>query len=108
MRINNKNHFSTNQIDAIIDDLDKCGDTHCGNIITSAQIKTEGLKFLKKVNKKCKSKSDTQRKKYNTCFNRLQKTSKYARRLTKRKKCEDKNCKTHQDRLKSFLANPKK
>jgi len=36
------------ELDNMIKDLDNCGDTYCGNIITSEQLKEEGHKFLKK------------------------------------------------------------
>ena len=37
------------KIDNMVNDLDNCGDKYCGNIITSHQIKEEGIKFLKNV-----------------------------------------------------------
>jgi hypothetical protein len=31
----------------MVNDLDKCGDKYCGNIITSKQLKKEGTTFFK-------------------------------------------------------------
>ena len=100
-----------NKIDKLMYDLDMCGDKYCGTIITSNQIKEEDMKFLQLVNKKCRSNSTPKnereqiikREKYKKCFTKLKKYSKYSKRLTKRKKCEDKNCKIYQKNMNSFL-----
>lgn len=101
-----------NEIDNMMNDLDNCGDKYCGNIITAAQMKKEGLKFLKKVNKECRSKTipktekeyKIQQKKYNKCFTKNKKSSKYNKKLTQRKKCEDKNCSVYQKKIKNMLS----
>ena len=109
---------STNKIDNILEDLDKCGDKYCGNIITNADMKIQEQKFLEFINKKCNSRKNPtteeeynlQRTQYNKCFTKYKNRSKYYKRLTKRKKCEDKKCKKYQDKMKSILskAKPKK
>ena len=103
------------QLDKLVDDLDKCGDLYCGSIITSNQIKEEDLKFLKMVNQSCNSKTlpqteeqyKFQRKKYDECFTQMKSKSNYYKRLTQRKKCEDKKCKKIQDKIKKTLSKPK-
>lgn len=89
-----------NKIDNMVSDLDNCGDKYCGNIITSDQMKEEGIKFSKNVTQKCRrskiipnneEEHKIQQKKYDNCFTKIKKRSKYAKKLTQRKKCEDKN-----------------
>jgi hypothetical protein len=50
--------FDNSEIDKSLEDLDKCGDKHCGNIITIKEMKEEELKFLNLIKKKCRSKSE--------------------------------------------------
>jgi hypothetical protein len=106
-------------IDNAVQDLDNCGDTHCGNIITSQQMKEEGHLFLRKVLKTCRSTkqpnaqvNDIERKiekdKYYKCFTKLKKRSKYNKRLTKRKKCEDKHCSVYQKKVQDVFSSIKK
>jgi hypothetical protein len=100
------------QVDNIMNDLDTCGDTYCGNIITSNQLKEESTKFLKKVLKKCRSTTkpnneiehNLQKQKYDTCFTKYKNSSKYYKKLTKRKKCEDKYCNTYQKQMQNKLS----
>jgi predicted RNase H-like nuclease (RuvC/YqgF family) len=104
------------EIDNLISELDKCGDTYCGNIITAASMKEEGFKFLKNVKKKCRSektpKTDKeykqQQKKYNKCFTKYKKSSSYNKKLTQRKKCEDKNCSIYQKKIEQLLSKVRK
>jgi hypothetical protein len=106
---------NTNIIDSLVNDLDKCGEQYCGSIITNADMKIQGEKFLKFINKKCKSKVNPateseynlQQIQYNTCFTKYKNRSKYHKRLTKRKKCEDKKCKNIQTKINSFLMKSK-
>ena len=101
------------RIDKLMIELNNCGDTYCVNTITSDQIETEGLKNLKGATKKCHSKKKSktkkelllQNKKYNACFKKYY--SKYAKKLTKRKKCEDKKCSIIQKELASLLHTKK-
>lgn len=60
-------------VEDVMRDLDNCGDKYCGKIITAQQMKDEGLIFLKKVIKDCRSTTQPaneqeyklQREKYN-------------------------------------------
>jgi serine/threonine protein kinase len=105
-----------NKIDNMTNDLDNCGDKYCGNIITSEQIKEEGIKFSENVTKKCRSKTipktekayKIQQKKYDKCFTKIKKRSKYAKKLTQRKKCEDKKCSIYQKKIQNFLSKRRK
>ena len=100
-----------NKIDDAIKDLDNCGDKYCGKSIKSSQIKKEEVKFFKLVTKKCRSKkipktekeNMLKQKKYDKCFTKYKNRSKYYKNLTKRKQCEDKKCKIHQDKIKKLL-----
>ena len=101
-----------NKIDNMVNDLDNCGDKYCGNIITSHQIKEEGIQFSKNVTKKCRrsktipkneEQHKIQQKKYDNCFTKIKKRSKYAKKLTQRKKCEDKKCSIYQKKIQNFL-----
>jgi hypothetical protein len=93
-----------NELDKTIKELDNCGDEYCGNIITSAELKEEGDKFLGCAMKKCKSQKipetekehKSQRKNYDRCFTKLKRGSAYYKKLTQRKKCEDKKCGIYQ------------
>ena len=103
-------------IDNAIDELDRCGDNHCGHIITSSQIKEMDPKISKWISKKCRSKKIPKteeehrinQKNYNACFTKVRKSSKYQKRLTKRKKCEDKKCKSVQQKIKKILSSTRK
>jgi hypothetical protein len=71
--------------------LDNCGDEYCGNIITSAELKEEGDKFLRCAMKKCKSQKipETERntnhsENYDRCFTKL-KGLRIIKKLTQRK-----------------------
>jgi len=105
-----------NEIDNMMIELDKCGDRYCGNIITAAKMKEEGLKFLKKVTKKCRSKKipktdkeyKQQQKNYDKCFTKYKKSSSYNKKLTQRKKCEDKNCSIYQKKIEQLLSKVRK
>lgn len=105
-----------NKIDNIMNKLDKCGDKYCGNIITSTQIKEEEIKFLENVRKKCRSKTipknekenKIQQQKYDKCFTKIKKRSKYPKKLTQRKKCEDKKCSIYQKKIQKILSMRKK
>lgn len=103
------------EINRLVDDLDKCGDQYCGNIITRNKMKEEELKFLEMVNKTCRSKTNPktekeynlQRKKYTNCLVQLKGKSNYYKKLTLRKKCEDQKCKKIQDKIKKTLSKSK-
>lgn len=103
------------EINRLVDDLDKCGDQYCGNIITKNKMKEEELKFLEMVNKTCRSKTNPktekeynlQRKKYENCLLQLKGKSNYYKKLTLRKKCEDQKCKKIQDKIKKTLSKSK-
>ena len=105
-----------NKLDNMMKELDNCGDKYCGNIVTSKQMKDEGLKFLNKVTKKCRSnimpkneKEDKiRRQKYDKCFTKYKKRSNYHKKLTQRKKCEDSNCNTYQKQIQKILSSKKK
>ena len=102
-------------LDKLVDDLDKCGDRYCGNIITKTDMKEEDLKFLKSVQNTCASKTNPateakynlQSKKYDECLTRMKTKSDYYKRLSQRKKCEDQKCKIIQDKIKKTLSKPK-
>jgi hypothetical protein len=108
--------MNTTEIDNVMNELENCGDTFCGNIITSTQMKNEDIKNLKNVSKKCRSKTipknekdfKLQRQKYDTCFTKYKKTSNYYKKLTQRKKCEDKHCSIYQKKIKKILSSYKK
>ena len=103
------------KLDNIWHDLDKCGDKYCGDIITSKQLKEEGTTFFKNVTKKCYSntipKNEKQLKKklkkYNKCFTKYKKNSIYYKKLTQRKKCEDKKCSIYQKKIKKMILSKK-
>jgi len=103
------------ELDNAMNELDKCGDIYCGNIITSNQIKEEGLKFLKNVTKKCRSSAIPKNKKdykilqnkYDKCFTKYKNRSNYYKKLTQRKKCEDKTCSIYQKKLKKYFHQKK-
>lgn len=106
-----------NKIDNMVNDLDNCGDKYCGNIITSDQMKEEGIKFSKNVTQKCRrskiipnneEEHKIQQKKYDNCFTKIKKRSKYAKKLTQRKKCEDKKCSIYQKNIQHFLSRRRK
>ena len=104
--------MDTTKLDNIMNNLDNCGDTYCGNIITSTAIKEEESKFLKNVTKKCRSKKipkneneyKIQNQKYDKCFTKYKKRSNYYKRLTQRKKCEDKHCSIYQKKIQKILS----
>ncbi len=104
-----------NKVDKLMNELNTCGDQHCGNIITSEQIKGEELEFLNLVNSKCRSKEIPKtkeedlimRKKYDTCFKKLRNSSNYYKKLTKRKKCEEKKCGVYRKKLQKMLSTRK-
>lgn len=116
MNFNKTEVKNRTELDNMIKDLDNCGDTYCGNIITSEQLKEEGHKFLKKVTAKCRStvipknseENRKQFKEYDKCFTAYKKRSKYNKRLTQRKKCEDKKCKVYQNKIQKKLSSVKK
>lgn len=107
--------MNNTEIDKLMDKLDTCGNKYCGSIITTSQMKIQDKKFLDFIEKKCKSnvnpnteeEYNLQQKKYNTCFTKYKNRSKYHKKLTKRKKCEDKKCKKYQDKIKHFLSKMK-
>lgn len=112
MELNKKQADTFDQIDSVVNELNKCGDEHCGDIITSSQIKEDESKFFKLVTKKCRSKKipktekENKRKqqKYDKCFTKYKNRSKYYNNLTRRKKCEDKNCSMYQRKIKQMLS----
>lgn len=116
MKFSKRELNNMKKIDDIMNELDNCGDKYCGNIITSAQMKEEGTKFLENVTKNCRSKTipktekayKIQREKYEKCFTKIKKGSKYAKKLTQRKKCEDKKCSIYQKKMQNFLSKRKK
>jgi hypothetical protein len=115
MELNKTELDNMNKLDNMVNDLDKCGDKYCGNIITSRQIKKEEIKFLKNVTKKCRSniipknkkEYDTDRQKYDKCFTKYKKHSNYYKKLTQRKKCEDKKCSIYQKKIQKMLLSKK-
>jgi len=116
LKFNKSQKNNMQKMDNVVLDLDNCGDKYCGNIITSQQMKDEGLIFLKKVLKDCRSTTQPaneqeyklQREKYNKCFTKHKKRSKYNKRLTKRKKCEDKHCSVYQKKVQDVFSSIKK
>jgi len=94
-------------LDKMIHELNTCTDKYCGNIVTSKELNKEGLTFLKNVTKKCRSnvipKNEKELKlkykKYDKCFTKYKKKSKYHQKLTQRKKCQDKNCSIYQQKI---------
>jgi hypothetical protein len=115
IKFNKKQIDDMDKIDNMVKDLDNCGDKYCGNIITSDKLKEEGIKFLRNVTKKCRSKREPtnrkefklQFKKYNKCFTKYKKGTKYYKKLTKRKKCEDKKCSVYQKKIQKMLSSKK-
>jgi hypothetical protein len=79
-------------------------------------MKEEGIKFSENVTKKCRSKTipktekayKIQQKKYDKCFTKIKKRSKYAKKLTQRKKCEHKKCRIYQKKMQNFLTKRRK
>ena len=106
----NINKTKLNELNNVVKDLDKCGDKYCGNIIKSRELKKEERKFLKNITKKCRStkipkneKEDKiRRRKYDKCFTKYKNNSKYYKKLTQRKKCEDKKCKVYQEKIQNW------
>ena len=104
-----------NKLNSTMNELDKCGDKYCGNSITSNLIKEEGAKFLKLVTKKCRSNTlpknekeyKLQQQKYDTCFTNYKKRSNYHKKLTQRKKCEDKKCSIYKKKIQKILSSKK-
>ena len=94
-------------LENLVKELDKCGDKYCGNIVTSKVLKDEEIKFLKNVTEKCRSnvipkneKEDKiRRRKYDKCYTKYKKRSNYYKKLTQRKKCEDKKCGAYQQKM---------
>jgi hypothetical protein len=109
------NKQNNKKIDNMMNELNNCTDKNCGNIIASKQLKDEGLKFLKIVNKKCRSKKvpkneeeyKLDREKYNKCFEKLKKSSTYNKKLTQRNKCQVKKCSVYQDKIVKMLSSKK-
>jgi len=114
-KIKKKENEKMKNINKLMNNLDKCGDKHCGKIITSNQMKEEGVKFLEKVTKKCKSKkvpetqeeNKLQKEKYDKCFKKYKNKSEYPKKLAQRKECEDKECKNYQNKIKNKLFTKK-
>ena len=106
-------NFNQSEFDNLINELDNCGDKHCGSIITSKKLKEEGIQFLTHVTKKCTSKSKPKNqkenklkfKKYDKCFTKYKKRSNYYKKLTQRNKCVDKNCSVYKKKLDNFNLN---
>lgn len=111
-KIKKKETEKMNNINKLLNNLDNCGNKHCGNIITSKQMKEEGSKFSKNVTKKCVSKKvakteeeyKLQKIKYDECFKKYKNKSEYPKKLAQRKECEDKKCKIYQNKLKNKLS----
>ena len=99
-----------NEVDDAMIELDNCSDKYCGNIITSSRMKEEEAKFLKNVLQKCRSNSipnnETEhklhRQKYDKCFTKYKKRSNYYKKLTQRKKCQDKKCSGYQTKIENI------
>jgi len=116
LNFNKSQKNNMQKMDNVVLDLDNCGDKYCGKIITAQQMKDEGLIFLKKFLKDCRSTTQPaneqeyklQREKYNICFTKHKKRSKYNKRLTKRKKCEDKYCSAYQKKVQNAFSSIKK
>jgi hypothetical protein len=116
MKLSKKQAVIFDQFDNAMNELNKCGDEHCGDIITSSQIKEEESKFFKLVTKKCRSKKipktekENKRKqqKYDKCFTKYKNRSKYYKNLTRRKKCEDEKCSVYQNKIKQMLLSANK
>jgi hypothetical protein len=104
-----------NEINNATNKLDKCGDKYCGNIITSNIIKKEDIKFLKNVTEKCRSKIIPKnekeyrilQQKYDKCFTKCKKKSNFHKKLTQRKKCENKKCRIYQMNVEKILTKKK-
>jgi hypothetical protein len=111
MKFNKTELDNMNQLDNMVNELDNCGDKYCGNIITARTLKEEGIKFLKNVTKKCRTKTipknekedKIRRKKYDKCFTKYKKRSNYYKKLTQRNKCQDKKCSIYQKRIQKGL-----
>ncbi len=104
-------NLEANSLETLMDELNACGDKYCRNIVTTKQMKEEELKFLKKVMKTCRAKTmpktqeedQIQKEKYNRCFTKLKNASKYYKKLTQRKQCEDKYCRAQQSQIQKRL-----
>lgn len=115
MKFSKTEFNNMNEINNATNELDKCGDKYCGNIITSNIIKKEDIKFLKNVTKKCRSKTIPKNKKeyrilqqkYDKCFKKYKKQSNYHKKLTLRKKCENKKCRIYQMKVEKILLSVK-
>ena len=84
------------------DNIKKCMNKYCGNIIDEKQLQTEKEKYIKKAGKTCKNKNP---KKNVKCVMKLMKKSKFYKIAEKRNKCTRKKCKKE---LKDFNNNLKK
>lgn len=103
------------KLDDTMMELNKCGDEQCPNIITAKEMEEQGLEFGRKVMKKCRSKSmpkneqeyKIQARKYNACFKKFRNSTPYYKKLTQRKKCEDKKCSIYQKKIQKMLDSKK-
>jgi serine/threonine protein kinase len=101
-------------LDQLSNELDRCGNQKCGNIITTKQMKNEDKQFQKQVLDKCpkaipKSEEEDKqiREKYEKCFNNLKNNSDYAKKKTRRKQCETTHCIKEQNKLKQYMKKSK-
>jgi len=69
------------------------------------------LKHLDNITRKCRSNKIAKtekdfkrnRKRYDACLQKYKKRSSYFKKLTQRKKCEDKKCKMYQKNIQKIL-----
>ena len=92
-----------------LDNLKKCIQEYCGNIIDEKELQREKKKYIKKAGKTCKNKNPRENLK---CVMKLMKKSKFYELAEKRNKCVRKKCKNEQlevtTNLKKSLKNIKK
>lgn len=78
------------------DDLKKCINEYCGNIIDEKELQAEKKKYIKKAGKTCKNKNPRKNLK---CVMKLMKKSKFYELAEKRNKCVRKKCKKEQSQI---------
>jgi hypothetical protein len=101
MKSGSKNKLEK-EIAEIVKEMDKCSDEHCGDILTTKQMKKEMPGWIKTVKEKCgptnlsasnKEEYAEKREKYNKCFNEEKEKSSFQQKIKKRAECSRANCK---------------
>ena len=79
--------------------LQKCVDTHCGNVVSKKELESTNQEYIKDANKKCSKIKDV--KKSLKCSLKVMKKSKFGKLLKKRGNCSKKHCKKEQENFRN-------